>query len=314
MTERLSSIQILLVLFLVVVSVCLLVTTFVTGEPLSQPEATAIQNTIEAEIARRLQATAMELTVAAGVENASLATAQARFIAQTQEALRSTDMARATSHAVATESALVEDRFMAENALRRGITTSESGLQYQVIVPGDGPAIASGDLITLTYRISTITGQKLFDLNDGRQSTITGNFTSSIEGLREGLQLMQDGATYRFWIPPDLAFGSYGSEALPPHSTLVIDVTITEHSSAPNNPEMVQNLGILPGSRVTVMEDQVRVRTNPSIDGDLVAYLPHGQAGIVLMGPVQGSGLTWWNVWFPTGAGWVAADYLAKLR
>lgn len=295
-------------------AIVLLGSTFTFGEPFQQLDVTSVQSTINAEIERRLQATAMEATISAGVIDAAQATSQGRVTQITQTASYATEIARATARAIATQSAINETRFFTDNALREQVNRTSSGLQYQVIVQGAGPTATADDLVTLSYRISLISGERIFDLNDWSNGTIVGHVGSTIPGLEEGLSLMQAGATYRFWLPSLLAFGPYssGEGGLPPNAPLVLDVTLIDIQQSPASiNEIHRQASYLPGTHVQTDEDQLRLRARPGIDSELVAYLPLGDTGFVFMGPVRSDGLAWFNVWFPHGgSGWVAADYI----
>lgn len=280
------------------------------SEPGEQTAATAMRLTVDAEVQRRLEATAIEQTVSAQLERAVQATREIQAIASTRTAIYGIEFARATSSAMATQSAEQEAIFLAENAQRPEVNTTTSGLQYQVVMPGSGRSVLPDDMVIFSYRFSLPSGEVLFDLNTRPNAAITGHMSALFEGLREGILLMQEGATYRFWIPSHLAFGPYwsGPQGLPPFSTFVVDVTLAER-----RPEAIadeRNRWLVPGSNVEMTADQVRVRARPSLDAELVGYLPLGQNGLIVMGPVQENGMPWWNVWFPDGAGWVVADYL----
>jgi hypothetical protein len=109
----------------------------------------------------------------------------------------------------------------------QGYTTTASGLQFRVIEEGEGPppepsAIA---LIDYTGRLEDGT---VFDTTEGKQPAPLP-VNASIPGFSEGLQLMNKGATYRFRIPPELAYGATGAPgAIPPNSTLEFDVTLRD--------------------------------------------------------------------------------------
>lgn len=306
----------LIALSLGVLTVALLSSSLATGEPTAQPEATSIQATIDAEISRRLQATDFEATLAAGVIRAATATAETVWVSQTQAAQRMTSIAHGTQRAERTQIADAEALFLQANSRRTGVTTTDSGLQYQIVMPGAGPDILPTDWVAFNYRIGLPSGEWVFDMNEHGGTSVAGPVGSTFAGLQEGLQLMRPGAAYRLWIPAHLAFGTLGARTgtMPPLWTLVVDVTITAHwPNASGDPRQPVNRSLLPGERVEVIADQTRLRALPSLDGELLTYLPEDTQGIVLYGPVYARGLAWLNVWFPMASGWVAADYLQPL-
>lgn len=112
--------------------------------------------------------------------------------------------------------------FLAENAARLGVTTTASGLQYQVLQEGSGAMPGSTDTVTVNYRGTLIDGKE-FDSGEN----IHFPLNRVIPGWTEGLQLMKEGARYRFFIPADLAYGERGAGGMiPPHAALVFEVDL----------------------------------------------------------------------------------------
>jgi FKBP-type peptidyl-prolyl cis-trans isomerase FkpA len=114
--------------------------------------------------------------------------------------------------------------FLAENAKKPGITTTASGLQYQVRQEGQGATPKATDTVTVNYRGSLTNGSE-FDSGNG----ISFPLNRVIPGWTEGLQLMKEGASYRFFIPSELAYGESGAGALiPPNAPLIFDVELVK--------------------------------------------------------------------------------------
>jgi len=112
--------------------------------------------------------------------------------------------------------------FLAANAKQPGVTTTASGLQYQVLKAGQGATPKATDTVTVNYR-GTLTDGKAFDSGEG----ISFPLDRVIPGWTEGLQLMQEGAQYRFFIPAELAYGEAGAgRAIPPHAALIFEVDL----------------------------------------------------------------------------------------
>ena len=112
--------------------------------------------------------------------------------------------------------------FLAANAKQPGVTTTASGLQYQVLKAGQGATPKATDTVTVNYRGTLIDG-KAFDSGEG----ISFPLDRVIPGWTEGLQLMKEGAQYRFFIPAELAYGEAGAgRAIPPHAALIFEVDL----------------------------------------------------------------------------------------
>ena len=127
---------------------------------------------------------------------------------------------------------IVGEKFLAENKSKEGVNTTESGLQYQVIVPAAGPKPAATDSVKVHYTGTVIDGTK-FDSSVDRGQPITFPLNQVIPGWTEGVQLMSVGAKYKFFIPYNLGYGAQGAgETIPPYSTLIFDVELLSFSPA----------------------------------------------------------------------------------
>ena len=120
------------------------------------------------------------------------------------------------------------EAFRAENAKKEGVVSLPSGLQYQVLREGDGRKPAATDQVECHYEGTLINGQ-VFDSSYQRGQTATFGLNQVIAGWTEGLQLMQEGAKYRFFIPYHLAYGERGAgQSIPPFATLIFDVELVK--------------------------------------------------------------------------------------
>ena len=120
------------------------------------------------------------------------------------------------------------EAFLAENAKKEGVVSLPSGLQYQVLREGDGRKPAATDQVECHYEGTLINGQ-VFDSSYQRGQTATFGLNQVIAGWTEGLQLMQEGAKYRFFIPYNLGYGERGAgQSIPPFSALVFDVELID--------------------------------------------------------------------------------------
>ncbi|MFU8812725.1 MAG: FKBP-type peptidyl-prolyl cis-trans isomerase [Balneolaceae bacterium] len=118
--------------------------------------------------------------------------------------------------------------FLAENIQREGVQETESGLQYEVIEAGSGDTPGPNQRVRVHYEGSLIDGT-IFDSSHQRGEPATFGVDQVIRGWTEGLQLMEEGATYKFYIPSDLAYGTQQrGEHIQPGSLLIFEVELLE--------------------------------------------------------------------------------------
>lgn len=125
--------------------------------------------------------------------------------------------------------ALEEGRvFLQNNAGRPGVITTKSGLQYEVLVEGNGKKPKATDQVRCHYEGTLIDGT-VFDSSYKRNEPAVFGLNQVIAGWTEGVQLMSEGAKYRFYIPYLLAYGESGAGGMiPPYATLIFDVELIE--------------------------------------------------------------------------------------
>jgi len=118
------------------------------------------------------------------------------------------------------------DAFLAENRTKPGVKTTASGLQYKVIKEGAGPRPTAASTVTVHYRGTHLNGDE-FDNSYQRNEPATFPLNGVIPGWSEGVQLMNSGAKYQFFIPANLAYGERGSPpAIGPNQTLIFEVEL----------------------------------------------------------------------------------------
>ena len=118
------------------------------------------------------------------------------------------------------------EKFLTDNAKKEGVTTLPSGLQYMVLKEGEGKKPKATDKVKCHYEGFLIDGT-VFDSSVQRGEPATFGLQQVIAGWTEGLQLMQEGAKYRFFIPYMLAYGASGAgAAIPPYAALIFDVEL----------------------------------------------------------------------------------------
>ena len=118
------------------------------------------------------------------------------------------------------------ERFLAANARKYGVVTLPSGLQYEVLKEGTGRKPTVYDTVRCHYH-GTLTDGTVFDSSVQRGMPAEFPLNQVIPGWTEGVQLMREGAKYRFYIPYHLAYGERGAGSqIPPYSALIFDVEL----------------------------------------------------------------------------------------
>ena len=134
----------------------------------------------------------------------------------------------AEREAAAASNAAEGDKFLLENGTKEGVQVTDSGLQYKVVVMGDGAKPAASDKVTVHYRGTLLNGEE-FDSSYSRNQPTSFQLDQVIPGWTEGLQMMPVGSKFMFYIPPNLAYGPNGAGgAIGPNTTLIFDVELLE--------------------------------------------------------------------------------------
>lgn len=117
------------------------------------------------------------------------------------------------------------EEFLAGNGQREGVTTTESGLQYEILVAGSGAKPLATDTVTTHYHGTLIDGT-VFDSSVNRGEPASFAVNRVISGWTEALQLMPVGSKWRLFIPPSLAYGGRATGSIPANSTLIFEVEL----------------------------------------------------------------------------------------
>jgi FKBP-type peptidyl-prolyl cis-trans isomerase len=118
------------------------------------------------------------------------------------------------------------EAYLEANKLRNNVTTTPSGLQYEVLVEGSGEKPRPEDTVQVHYTGTLIDGT-VFDSSYSRGYPAEFPLYGVIQGWTEGLQLMSEGSIYKFVIPSNLAYGSSGAgSSVPPNATLIFEVEL----------------------------------------------------------------------------------------
>jgi FKBP-type peptidyl-prolyl cis-trans isomerase FkpA/FKBP-type peptidyl-prolyl cis-trans isomerase FklB len=149
---------------------------------------------------------------------------QRAYVQQRQESMAAEQAAAAQTNLAAAEA------FLAENAGKEGVVTTESGLQYLVVEQGDGPRPSATDTVTVHYRGTLLDGTE-FDSSYARNEPISFGLDRVIPGWTEGVQLMPVGSKYVFYIKPELGYGASGGGPIPPNAALIFEVELLDIQS-----------------------------------------------------------------------------------
>lgn len=118
--------------------------------------------------------------------------------------------------------------YLEQNGKREGVVTTKSGLQYEVLTEGTGKQPKATDTVRCHYEGRLLDGT-VFDSSYKRGEPADFGLNQVIPGWTEGVQLMKEGAKFRFHIPYLLAYGEQGAPgAIPPYATLVFDVELVK--------------------------------------------------------------------------------------
>ncbi|MBF0282314.1 MAG: FKBP-type peptidyl-prolyl cis-trans isomerase [Zetaproteobacteria bacterium] len=164
----------------------------------------------------------------------SLKAGDMRLTAEQAEAAKKVVFERLKKEAQEKQAAASSDnlkegaKYMVENGKKEGVTTTDSGLQYEVITMGDGPKPKATDKVKVHYKGTLLNGAE-FDSSYSRGEPISFPLNQVIPGWTEGVQLMPVGSKFRFVIPSKLAYGEQGAgPVIGPNSTLVFEVELLD--------------------------------------------------------------------------------------
>jgi len=117
------------------------------------------------------------------------------------------------------------ENFLAANGKKEGITTTASGLQYEIIKKGDGEKPTAADTVVTKYKGTLVSG-KQFDNSEDHGGTAEFPVGQVIKGWTEALQLMPVGSKWRLFIPPGLAYGDRAPPQIGPNQVLIFELEL----------------------------------------------------------------------------------------
>ncbi len=155
------------------------------------------------------------------IDQASLEMVMRSFMMKMQMKMQAEEAAKGEKNRVAGE------EFLAENGKRKGVVTTPSGLQYEVITMGTGAKPAVTDVVKVHYHGAFVDGE-VFDSSVDRGEPVEMAVNQWIPGFVEALQMMPAGSKWKLFIPSDLAYGPAGNGRIPANAALVFDLEVIE--------------------------------------------------------------------------------------
>ncbi len=137
----------------------------------------------------------------------------------------------------AAENLIIGKKFLEDNKKKDSVVTLPSGLQYKIIINGQGESPSANDKVKVNYEGKLITG-KIFDSSIQKGQPIEFAVNGVIKGWTEALLLMKKGSKWILYIPPDLAYGEQNVPGIEPNSVLIFEVELLsiEKENNQNNP------------------------------------------------------------------------------
>ncbi|WP_192035828.1 FKBP-type peptidyl-prolyl cis-trans isomerase [Halomonas sp. YLGW01] len=154
-------------------------------------------------------------------------------MAQSLQQFQQQAMAKRQESAQAAATANLEagQQFLAENAEKDGVTTTDSGLQYKVLEAGDGATPSAGDTVKVHYE-GKLLDDTVFDSSYERGEPVSFQVGQVIPGWQEALKMMSVGDSWMVYIPADLAYGSRGQGPIGPNEALIFKVELLDVDAA----------------------------------------------------------------------------------
>jgi FKBP-type peptidyl-prolyl cis-trans isomerase FkpA len=134
---------------------------------------------------------------------------------------------------IGVENKVIGLAFLNNNAKQAGIIVTDSGLQYEVLKNGEGSKPKATDTVTVNYLGTLLDGTE-FDSSYSRNKSASFPLNRVIKGWTEGVQLMNVGAKYKFYVPADLAYGARSTGKISSHSSLIFEVELLKINDTGN--------------------------------------------------------------------------------
>jgi FKBP-type peptidyl-prolyl cis-trans isomerase len=128
------------------------------------------------------------------------------------------------------------EKFLTENKKKKGVITTKSGLQYEVVTEGKGPMPTDTSMVKVHYKGTFLDGKE-FDSSYSRNEPAEFPVNGVIPGWTEALKLMKVGSEYNLTVPSALAYGERGNGRIPPNTVLKFNVKLLEIVKNDKKPE-----------------------------------------------------------------------------
>ena len=211
-------------------------TTAATAQPEAPPPATPEESSyaIGLVFGNQLHGAGVDTTLSIEALTRGLKAGLAGKNLTPEDRQRAVQMVRAGRDKIAEHNRAAARDFLAKNASAAGVTTTDSGLQYEIVAPGDAKSAspADADRVTVHYRGRLLDGTE-FDNSDNHAQAATFNVGGVIKGWHEALRLMKPGAKWRLFVPPALAYDMNSPPNIPPGSLLVFDLELIKVEPPP---------------------------------------------------------------------------------
>lgn len=136
------------------------------------------------------------------------------------------EIAQIEQNAIASENLERAESFLALNKEQKGVKVTDSGLQYKVLVEGQGAKPTSEQMVELDYQIVLLSGQVVDSSYERGHSSRFQLKAIGVSGFVEGVKLMSEGSKYQFWIHPKLGYGKEGTQNIDPNTLLIVIVEL----------------------------------------------------------------------------------------
>lgn len=161
-----------------------------------------------------------------GIDGSQMLTQEERITAFNEFQTKLVNEASQELEALAEKNLKEAEDFLQVNADAEGVMTTDSGLQYRVLSGSDATRPKDGDSVKVNYTLTFLDGREGDSSIPGIPSTFSLN--NLIPGFREGLKLMGEGSSYRFYVHPELGYGTSGNSRIEPNTLLIFDVELVE--------------------------------------------------------------------------------------
>lgn len=142
------------------------------------------------------------------------------------------EIAQLEQNAIARENLERAESFLALNKDQKDVQVTDSGLQYKVLIEGEGERPTGEQMVEVDYQMVLLNGSVVDSSYERGHSSRFQLKTIEVPGFIEGVMLMKEGSKYQFWIHPNLGYGEVGTQNIDPNSLLVVQVELISVENA----------------------------------------------------------------------------------